>query len=210
MKDFPIFTTEFGVASLTLRQIPYRKEAYIHLQDFAASDRENLVKECTSFCRMAGAEKIYVTPPSGEADVRILKMRGVPLLNEEDIENIFPVTGETVGTFRKIANERLRDVDLAAMLEAKDEEGILSSGGAYFIHRQGQLLGIGWLMEDQLKLIASVVPGAGYPVAQTLLSVTPGISISLEVASTNRRAIKLYEKLGFLPVEELEAWEEVK
>ena len=210
MKDFPVFTTEFGAASLTLRQIPYRGEAYIHLQAHSQEDRQALIDECAAFCRMAGAEKIYVTPAQGSEDLRILEMRGVAMLCQEDVVNIFPVTEQTVGEFRRIANEKLRSVDLAAMLEAKDEEAILSSGGAYFIHRSGSLLGIGWLQEDTLKLIASVVPGEGWAVAQTLLSVQPGQSIRLEVASTNQRAIRLYEKLGFLPVAELETWQLLK
>ena len=200
MKDFPIFTTQFGAASLTLSQIPYRKEAYILLQDHAPEDRQSLVGECAAFCRVAGAQKIYVRPPQGEPDVRILEMRGVAMLEEEEIQNIFPVTEETVSAWVRIANERLRDVDLAGLLSKKDEEKILSSGGAYFIHRAGKLLGIGWLEGETLKLLASTVPGAGYQVAQTLLSVQPGQSIRLEVASTNHRAIRLYEKLGFLPV----------
>ena len=33
MKDFPLFTTENGVASLILKEIPYRSEAYIILRD---------------------------------------------------------------------------------------------------------------------------------------------------------------------------------
>ena len=210
MKDFPVFTTEFGVASITLRQIPYRQEAYIHLQDFSPEDRQALMKECADFCRMAGAEKIYVTPAEGNPDVEILKMQGIPTLQEEEIQNIFPVTEQTVSSWRKIANEKLRGVDLAAMLEKADEEKILSSGGAYFVHRAGKLLGIGWIQEDCLKLIASVVPGAGYQVAQTILSVQPGIPVHLEVASTNKKAIHLYEKLGFLAVACLETWEEVK
>ena len=93
------------------------------------------------------------------------------------------------------------------MLEAKDEEEILSSGGAYFIHRQGTLLGIGWLQGETLRLLASVVPGEGSAVAQTLLSVQPGQSIRLEVASTNQRAIRLYESLGFLKIASLEQWQ---
>ena len=209
MKDIPVFTTQYGVASLTLRQIPCRKEAYIHLQDCTSEDRSRLIKECTDFCRAAGAETIYVTPAEKDADVSILEMRGVPALNEEDVKNIFPVTEQTVGSWRKIANEKLKDVDLAAMLQKQDEENILSSGGAYFVHSEGKLLGIGWIQDDVLKLIAAAEPGQGYYVAQTLLSVQPGQSIRLEVASTNHRAIALYEKLGFLPVRELESWQRV-
>ena len=33
MKDFPVFTTEYGVASLILKEIPYQGTAYITLQD---------------------------------------------------------------------------------------------------------------------------------------------------------------------------------
>ena len=210
MKDFPVFTTEYGVASLTLQQIPYRGEAYIHVQDSAPGAEKQLVSECARFCRLAGARRVFVTPAGENPDVRILEMRGVPGLDPEQIQNIFPVTESTVSRWRELANEKLRDVDLAAMLTKKDEEKILLSGGAYFIHRQGKLMGIGWLEGETLRLLAAAEPGAGFQVAQTLLSVQPGQSIRLEVASTNGRAIHLYEKLGFLPVAELESWREVR
>ena len=58
MKDFPMFTTEFGVASLILHEIPYRGEAFILIQD--TRQPEELLAECVSFCRICGAEKIYV------------------------------------------------------------------------------------------------------------------------------------------------------
>ena len=57
MKDFPMFTTEFGIASLILREIPYRGEAFILIQD--TQQPEELLAECISFCRICGAEKIY-------------------------------------------------------------------------------------------------------------------------------------------------------
>ena len=33
MRDFPIFTTEYGVSSLTLKEIPYKKQAFICIRD---------------------------------------------------------------------------------------------------------------------------------------------------------------------------------
>ncbi len=36
MRDIPVFSTENGVASLGLREIPYSAEAYITLQDTQA------------------------------------------------------------------------------------------------------------------------------------------------------------------------------
>ena len=62
MKDMPAFTTEHGVASLILREIPYNQKAYIKIQ--YAAVLQDLMKECASFCRAIGAEEVYV---SGDA-----------------------------------------------------------------------------------------------------------------------------------------------
>ena len=59
MKDFPCFATDDGVASLILKEIPYRQEAYIRFQDVQPGRFAPFLQECVSFCRMAGAEKIY-------------------------------------------------------------------------------------------------------------------------------------------------------
>ena len=59
MRDFPVFTTEHGAASLVLREIPYKSIAYITLQD--TKQPEDLLQECVDFCRIAGARKIYAT-----------------------------------------------------------------------------------------------------------------------------------------------------
>ena len=58
MKDLQVFTTEHGAASLILKEIPYRKLAFIHIQDVQPGGLEEHLKECVSFCRMAGAERI--------------------------------------------------------------------------------------------------------------------------------------------------------
>ena len=117
-----------------------------------------------------------------------------------------PVTEATVSRWRQLHNEKMASVDNAGTLESRDEGRILSSGGAYFVHDNGQLLGIGWLEEDRLLAIAAVHPGAGELVAHSLMSIIEGADICLEVASTNRKAIRLYEKLGFLPTREVCRW----
>lgn len=204
MKDLPIFTTDFGVSSLTLRQIPYRGDAYIKVQDVQPAHMAEHLAECAAFCRMAGAVRVYADV--GEPDVQVLELRGVPQLDFNRIANLWPVTEQTVTRWRELVNRRMAEVQLAGFLESKDEQAIVSSGGAYFVHDAGKLLGLGWLEGETLKVLASVVPGAGERVAQTILSVTPGQSIRIEVASTNEKALRLYEKLGFLPVAELEHW----
>ena len=91
-------------------------------------------------------------------------------------------------------------VDNAATLTALDEKKILASGGAYFVHDNGALLGIGWIEGSEVLCIAAVERGAGERVLRTLMSAADSDRVTLQVASTNHRAIRLYEKLGFVQV----------
>lgn len=208
MKDFPVFTTEFGVASLVLKEVPYRREAYITIQ--STEDPEELLKECISFCRMVGAEKIYAKGhPILERyplHTIIYEMRGEAVVDTEKLEHLFPVTEKTVGKWRQISNQRMRDVDCAATQTFADEKFLLETGGAYFIHRNGELLGIGLMQDTELMQICAVKPGMGERVAHTLLSTVEGSTVHLEVASTNERAIRLYERLGFIKTGEKSRW----
>lgn len=208
MKDFPVFTTEYGVASLILREVPYRQEAYICIQ--ATQQPEELLKECVSFCRAVGAEKIYARGldflEKYPLHTIIYEMRGEAMVDENKVEHLWPVTSETIGQWRKLINERMAAVDNAGTLVSRGEAEILESGGAYFVHHSGELLGAGWVANGEILLLASVKPGAGERVMHTLMSLMPGESLKLEVVSTNERAIRLYEKLGFIRTAELRRW----
>lgn len=213
MKDIPVFTTDWGVASLILKEIPYRETAYIRVRDVQPGGLEEFLRECRSFCRMAGAEKIYVT---GHDDLErwplhtaVLELRGEARADGEKLQSLFPVTEQTVARWRQIYNERMRNVDNASTLETRDEKRILSSGGAYFVHQNGELLGIGWLEDTKLLAVAAVKSGAGECVMHSLMSLVEGAVMSLEVASTNARALRLYGRLGFLAVSELSRWYDV-
>ena len=208
MRDFPMFTTEYGIASLVLKEVPYRQEAYIILR--STEDPEELLKECVSFCRMVGAEKVYAKGhPILEAyplHTIIYEMRGTAQVDPDMVENIFPVTEDTVGRWREIYNEKMRSVDCAATQTSKDEKTILASAGTYFVHSDGKLLGIGWMEDTELRAICAAEPGAGRRVMHTLMSTVEGEQIYLEVASTNLRAIRFYESLGFLKTGEKSRW----
>lgn len=208
MRDFPVFTTEYGVASLFLKEIPYRRAAYVVIRD--TREPEQLMAECVSFCKACGAERIYATGHEFLEGyphyTTIYEMSGDPRLDEDGLEHLFPVTEQTVSQWRKIYNQRMADVDNAATQEARDEQQIINSGGAYFVHHDGELLGIGWVRECELLALATVQPGAGERVMQTLMSLVPGPSMTLEVASTNEKAIRLYEKLGFIKTKEVSWW----
>lgn len=208
MRDFPVFPTEYGVASLILKEIPYRKTAYITIQ--ASQELEKLLEECAGFARMCGAEQVWATgvdmPEGYPLHTAVYEMTCQTWLDEEKLACCFPVTEQTVGRWRQIYNERMAGVDNAATLEGRDEEKILTSGGAYFVHDRGRLLGIGWVEESTLLAMAAVEPGAGERVMHTMMSLLPGQVMRLEVASTNARAIRLYEGLGFVKTREVFRW----
>lgn len=211
MKDFPLFTTENGAASLVLKEIPYRKTAYIRIQDSVSPDQ--LLEECISFCRVCGAEKIFAAGSdileNYPFHTAIYEMRGVLSIQEDEIPNLFPVTEQTVGKWREIYNDKMKLIDNASTMEQKDESRILTSGGAYFVHNHGSLLGIGWLEETRISAIASLSPGAGTLICKAMQSLVPQQQMILEVASSNTKALRLYEHLGFLKTAELSRWYQV-
>lgn len=210
MRDFPIFDTEYGVASLFLKEIPYKNEAYIRILSVQEGHFKEHLKECVSFCRMCGAERVFAADhpllESYPLHTSLLEMRGTAWVDPAKLKNLFPVTEATVNQWRQLHNERLRSVDCSATLTSKEEKQILESGGAYFIHDNGQLLGLGWVQDSELKTVAAVQKGAGESVMHTLMSLIEGAQMTLEVASTNERAIRLYEKLGFLTTAEKTRW----
>lgn len=213
MRDFPIFTTDTGVSSLILKEIPYKQEAYIRIGDVQNDGFEEHLKECVSFCRMAGAERVLATGheklETYPLEAALLEMRGTAWVEPEKLKNLFPVTEATVRTWRGYHNEKLRNVTCSATLTTREEEEILAEPGAYFVHDNGELLGIGWLEDTHLRTVAAMKPGAGETVMHTLMSLVEGATMTLEVASTNGRAIRLYEKLGFLSTGERERWHRV-
>lgn len=213
MRDFPVFTTDTGVSSLILREIPYRKEAYIRIQDVQEEGFSDHLRECVSFCRVAGAEKIYAAGHSlleaYPLHTAIYEMSGEARVDKSLLRNLFPVTETTVGRWRALYNKRMGPVDNSATMTTHHEKAILESGGAYFVHREGVPLGIGWIEDgEQVKLlaIASLERGAGREVWNTLMSLVEGAGVVLEVASTNTRAIQFYERMGFSVTKELRRW----
>ncbi len=208
MRDFPIFPTKWGTVSLVLREIPYRREAYFRVLDVQPGQMEALLEECTSFCRAAGAEQVYA---SGSAELARCPLHTIVYRMEGGVEvrqprdSLRQVTGEDVSAWREIYNAKMRDVDIAATLTAGDEPELLG-GGAYFICHGETLLGIGWLRQRHIMAVAAVQPGAGERVMEALLGELQGEKATLEVASTNLRAIRLYQRLGMEITGESARW----
>lgn len=208
MKDITFFPTEYGVASLVLSEIPYRQEAYIRVLEAQPENLPQLLSECGGFCRACGAEQIHWTgmPTDQTPVVNILRMQGISQVDPDKLEQLFPVTEHTASQWRQIYNERMKNVHHAKTLSFGDEKELTASCGAYFVHHRGELLGIGWLQDTHLLAMASVKPGAGERIMHTLMSLTEGAEMTLEVADTNHKAIALYEKLGFVATGIAESW----
>lgn len=213
MKDIPIFTTEFGVASLVLREIPYKQVAFVRVRDVRPGELEAHLAECVGFCRAAGAERVLA---SGHPDLEQYPLDSVTLQMSlvyeprEPEAMLWPVTEKTVKRWRELYNKAMAGFDNHATLTSFDETHIIYSAGAYFVHRDGDLLGLGWVEEDKLLALVSLRPGMGAAVARTLFTVMGTDRITLEVASTNTRALRLYERLGFLPTGERERWYKIR
>lgn len=208
MKDFPVFTTEFGIASLILKEVPYRKEAYIIIQ--SSQQPEELLRECISFCGIVGADKIYARGHDILEQYPlysvIYEMSGIVRVDDSLVQHLWPVTEENVTSWRRLLNERMVGVDHAHTLESVDEKEILKLGGAYFVHDNGDLLGAGWIVDNELRLLAACKMGVGKYVLHTLLSTVADERIKVQVVSTNERAIRLYERMGFVKCAELHRW----
>ena len=212
MKDIPVFTTENGVASLTLREIPYRGIAYIKIQSSMTPDA--LIEECVQFCSMCGAERIVAT---GHPALEKYPLRNAVIQRRRPLEGLpdtdaalFPVQEQMLKQWLEIYNTGMRNVANAAWMTEKDGAEMLQKGDGYFVHRGDTLLGIGKASGDKIGAIVAVQKGAGADVVLALCHALSADSVMLEVASNNDRAVRLYDRLGFLPTAELSRWYIVK
>lgn len=208
MKDIPVFNTEFGVASLFLREIPYRQRAHIKIQ--SSLEPEKLLEECVGFCRACGAEWIDA---AGHGYLE--KYPLITALYEMQCARdaigaadacLFPVTEETVGKWLEIYNTRMADIPNAAYMDSSNGKELLKTGDGYFIHRDGLLLGIGKAAGDFIDTVVAVQPGMGETVVKTLVSILTEDTVRLMVAGANQRAVRLYERMGFVKTKELSRW----
>lgn len=211
MRDFPVFVTEHGVASLTLKEITYRGIAYIRLQD--SLEPELLLKECLDFCTAAGAQSVFAT---GHACLEKFPLSNViigmqccvAMLPTSQLE-VIPVTRDTFSQWQEIYNEKMRRVSNATTITHQDREK-LAEGGAYFVRENGTLVGIGMVAEDTLHAIASLIPGKGRQILAALCGKIRGDTVRLEVSNDNLPALRLYTAVGFQQTGEISRWYRVK
>lgn len=203
MKNIPIFTTEYGTASLILREIPYQKTAYVANPSALPGRLSDLALACGEFCRAAGAERVYLAEPQGAElpfplHTEILTMTCPRERLDPGPWALYPVLPENVGEYRRRYNEAMASVANAATMERSDEERLLTEGGGYFVHLGGRALGLGQIKGDEIEAVVSFTPGGGEAVVRALSTLAEGDLVRLKVASVNERALRLYHRLGFL------------
>lgn len=212
MKDLPFFTTQYGVASLILKEIPYQKTAYIILRD--SLEPLALAGECAAFCRACGAERIYATGSNLLTEYPVFTAVWEMSCIRDGIPDtdaaLFPVQKQTLALWQDIYNQKVTHVPTGAWMTHADAEQMINRGDGYFVHRGEVLLGIGRVSADRIDWAASVVPGAGTDVVKALAHAVTEDRILLTVASANQKAVQLYEKLGFLRVAEISKWYQLR
>ena len=208
MKDIPMFTTEYGVASLVLKEIPYTATAYVKL--LSSLEPEKLLHECIQFCRMCGAETIDAAgDPILESYPLVTAMYAMQCPKDAlapTDDSLFPVTEQTLSRWLEIYNDRMASVPNAAYMDSRDGRELLKTGDGYFVHREGKLLGIGKAAGDTIDAVIATERGMGETVVRALASALSADMVHLTVASANNRAVALYDRLGFTKTAEISRW----
>ena len=211
MRDFPVFSTENGVGSLVLKEIPYNGAAYVTIH--SSSFPTVFLQECVDFCKAVGADRIYATGhkcvETYPFHTSVLQMSAAMEAIADTDACLFPVTEKTLRDWREIYNQKMKHVHNAAYMSEKAASELLKQGGAYFVHKERKLLGIGIASDDRIACVASVIPGSGREIVQALVHALMCDRVVLEVASTNARAIRLYESVGFIQTAELSRWHQI-
>lgn len=212
MRDFEIFPTQYGVASLVLKEIPYQAAAYITIRD--SLEPEKLLEECARFCTMCGADRIYAT--GHEILTRLplftamLEFRCPRETLPDTAAALWPVQEHTLTRWREIYNHKVRSVPNGAWMTERDGAQMLKTGDGYFVHRGEELLGIGRARGGGIDWVASVAPDAGRDVVAALAHALSEDTVTLTAASANEKAVRLYESLGFVKTREISRWYQVK
>lgn len=213
MKNIPLFTSAYGIATLILREIPWNGCAYVLIRSVWNGQAAALLEECRGFCRAVGAEQIFAAYdteelPAEHAYDMILMTRpkaGLPEGNQLELE---PLTRENSEAYLEIYNRRFVNVPSAASYDRTSLEPLYGEDLAWLAKVNGCYAGVAEISQEGLEGIA-VLPeyrGCGYDLALAVLQMVPSTMLQLKVASTNLRAITLYERLGFEKKEIQKRW----
>ena len=204
MKNIPVFTSAYGIATLILREIPWNGCAYVLVRSVWNGQAAALLEECRGFCRAVGAKEVFAVYeteelPAEHAYDMIAMARPKAGLPEGKPVELEPLTRENSGAYLEIYNSCFAAVPSAASYDRDSLEPLYGEELAWLAKVDGVYAGVAEISKEGLEGIA-VLPeyrGLGYDLALAVLQMVPSTMLRLKVASTNSRALCLYERLGF-------------
>ena len=214
MKNIPMFTSSCGVATLILREIGWNGCAYVLVRSVWNGQTAQLLEECRGFCRAVGAEAVYASwdanelPAEHAYDMIAMTRHKAGLPAPERAVELEQVTPETAEDYLRIYNQCFRDVPSAASYDRRSLEPLYGEDLAWLARVDGQSAGVAEISKEGLEGIAvlSAFRGLGRDLALSVLPMVPSPTLRLKVASTNHRAIALYDRLGFAPEKTERRW----
>ena len=204
MRDIPMFTGTHGLASLVFREVAITGRAYVVVRAIWNGQAAAFLEECLGFCRAVGAKEVYATyeeeelPANHAYDMIRMerKKAGLPLGKPVELE---PLTPENGADFLEIYNTCFQGVVGASRYGREDLLRLFDKDCGFLAKKDGKFAGVAEISETGLESIA-VLPefrGLGYDLALAVLPMVPRKTVSLKVASTNEKAIALYQRLAF-------------
>lgn len=217
MKNIPMFTGQHGMATLVFRELSFSGCAYVVVRAVWNGETAAFLEECRGFCRAVGAEKIYASweenplPAVHAYDMLGLyrEKAGLPLPSREvELEYLRPENGQT---YLQIYNTCFRPIPGAASYDKQDLRRLYGEDRAFLAKVDGQYAAVAEISKEGLESIA-VLPeycGLGHDLSLTVLPMVPNPILRLKVASGNHRALKLYQRLGFVQENVRSRWYEL-
>ena len=208
MKNIPMFTSSCGLATLILKEIAWNGRAYVLVRSVWNDQIAALLDECWSFCRAVGAEEIYASwdaeelPAEHAWDMIDMACPKSALPAPRQTVELEQAAPETAEDYLRIYNQCFRDVPAAASYDRKSLEPLYGEELIWLAKVRGQYAAVAEISKEGLEGIA-VLPefrGLGYDLAAAVLRMVPSTEVRLKVASTNVRARRLYDRLGFAEV----------
>ena len=155
MRNIPVFTGEFGAA--TLQEKPGRGRPTV-VQWVQPGKTWEFLAECARFCRMAGARRVLASHLPEPR--RLLLKSGCSVWPacgpacRRRTQRCGPSARKTEKNFCGFTTRGMSGVPAAMSLHQGDLPRLWTRGG-YFVHRDGALLGIGQVNGDTLLSLVS-------------------------------------------------------